>query len=385
MEERAGKYDYSDASSERFVSDVQRDLSSVCNRDEGYPNGISSCSDAANMSDSTADCLVAMFDRQFGTEEACADYLFQKKWPGGFHCPRCRYDQAYTIESRRLPLYECRACRHQTSLTAGTILEGSRTSLRKWLFAIWLVSRHCGVNAVQLCSYIGVTYKTAWSMLHKIRQAISHGDANQPLTGIVRAGQNFYGRPYNSTIFRHPQEHHLLVGVSLDPQGEPLYVKMKQISLEHLDEMRLRKSGLKAFAEQHVDPETYDVVIERGRMLFNRLPHLRKLFNQATTWINKTFRGIGPAYLQYYLDEFCFRRNMQFRNAPIMNSLLDLCMTTRPMTCSVASRQYLRTTGTSTTHLRTNTLSRYQRNKLYLQNLIHKSRQIRKVLAETLA
>lgn len=374
MVEQAVNTDYSDASSERFVRDVHRDLSLGCNRDESCADGISRCSDTANMSDSTKDSLVAMFESEFRTEEACADYLFQKKWPNGFRCPRCRYDQAYIIESRRLPLYECRACHHQTSLTAGTILEGCRTSLRKWLFAIWLVSRHCGINAVQLRSYIGVTYKTAWSMLHKIRQAISHADANQPLTGTVRAGQNFYGRPYNSTVFRHPQEHHLLVGVSLDPQGEPLYVKMKQISLEHLDEMRLRKSGLKAFANQHVDPETKDAVIERGRMHFNRLPHLRKLFNQATTWINKTFRGIGPVYLQYYLDEFCFRRNMQFSNVPIMNHLSGLCMTTRPTTTSIASRQYLNTAGTIRNGFTTNRLSRYQRNKLYLQNLIHKSK-----------
>lgn len=110
---------------------------------------------------------------QFPTEDSCIPALFALKWPHGYRCPNCKHPRAYVIRTRRLPLYEC-SCHHQTSLTVGTIMEGSRTSLRKWITAMWLVSRSDkGINAVKLSSMIEVTSKTAWAMLHKIRTAIA--------------------------------------------------------------------------------------------------------------------------------------------------------------------------------------------------------------------
>src|SRR5581483_3683360 len=90
------------------------------------------------------------FLARFDTEEACADYLFHIKWPNGFICPRCdQHRDYYTITTRRLPLFECHHCHHQTSLTVGTVMEGSHTALRKWFVALFLVSQiFSGINAV---------------------------------------------------------------------------------------------------------------------------------------------------------------------------------------------------------------------------------------------
>ena len=122
--------------------------------------------------------------RLITTEEDCIPILYHAKWPHGFKCPYCQHNEAYLIRTRRLPLYECRECRYQTSLTADTILANSRTSLRKWITAIWLVSRSDkGINAVQLHTIIQVTYKTSWLMLHKIRASIHIEDQNQQLNG----------------------------------------------------------------------------------------------------------------------------------------------------------------------------------------------------------
>lgn len=84
---------------------------------------------------------IEQFQMHFSSEKACIDYLYQKKWPNGFSCPRCEHRYAYLTITRRLPLYECCHCRHQASLLSGTIMEGSRTKLSKWLLAIFLVSR----------------------------------------------------------------------------------------------------------------------------------------------------------------------------------------------------------------------------------------------------
>ncbi|TVY11929.1 transposase [Paenibacillus cremeus] len=95
------------------------------------------------------------FQELFGTEEACADYLFHAKWPDGFSCPRCGSHHAYKTATRRLPLFECAHCRHQTSLTAGTIFENSRTALTKWFLALYLVSQlETGISAVALSEAI---------------------------------------------------------------------------------------------------------------------------------------------------------------------------------------------------------------------------------------
>ncbi|MFC5700047.1 transposase [Cohnella faecalis] len=67
------------------------------------------------------------FCHQYSSEQACAEALFHARWPDGFRCPTCRHPHYYLTRTRRLPLYECRSCRVQTSVIAGTIMEGSST------------------------------------------------------------------------------------------------------------------------------------------------------------------------------------------------------------------------------------------------------------------
>ncbi|WP_350340519.1 transposase [Paenibacillus hexagrammi] len=65
------------------------------------------------------------FQHQFSSEAICADALFRLKWPDGFRCPRCENSSFYVVKTRRIPLYECQKCRHQTTVTSGTIMEGA--------------------------------------------------------------------------------------------------------------------------------------------------------------------------------------------------------------------------------------------------------------------
>jgi hypothetical protein len=224
-----------------------------------------------------------------------------------------------------LPLYQCLACRHQTSLTAGTVMEGSRTPLHKWVAALQLLSQPSSVNAVQLSERIGVTYKTAWSMLHKIRQAIREIDAKQLLSGMVRAGLSFYGRTYHQPFVRHPKEHPVLVGAAFDSNGEPAYVKIKLVSEKHMNGKSLLRSGENEFVERHVQTHTSNMKMLK-RFQLHEVKLLPELFKQAKTWINRTFHGIGAKHLQGYLDEFCFRFNQTCRNKPVMDSLSGICM-----------------------------------------------------------
>lgn len=278
---------------------------------------------------------IESFRRHFNTEEACADVLFRAKWPTGFTCTRCGHRHASTIATRRLPLFECRHCGYQSSLTAGTVMEGSRTELRKWFMAFFLVSRtECGTNAVELSRNINVTYKTAWLILRKIRHAMSEADSRSLLTGIIRVNGSVYGRPHNPSWYRHPQEHPLLIGASVDEHGDPAYVKIKVVSGDHMKERVILRSAEQAFTKRHMEPLITNVQFVRSRWSYKRFQQLLRISAAASHWINTTFHGLGPKHLQAYLDEFCYRLNLSFQNSPIFSHLTRLCATTAAITYS---------------------------------------------------
>ncbi len=82
------------------------------------------------------------FEARFPDEAACARWLFERRWPGGFRCPGCGHGKGWELERGTL-LVECARCRRQTSVTAGTVLHRSRLPLRLWFLAAWLVATHC--------------------------------------------------------------------------------------------------------------------------------------------------------------------------------------------------------------------------------------------------
>jgi len=111
------------------------------------------------------------FQRQFATEEACEQYLAACRWPDGFVCPRCQHRRAYPVAHRR---WQCAGCRHQVSLTAGTVLHNTKTSLTIWFWAGYLmVTDKRGASALWLQRQLGLgRYETAWLLLHKLRRAM---------------------------------------------------------------------------------------------------------------------------------------------------------------------------------------------------------------------
>ncbi|RJG24516.1 transposase [Paenibacillus thiaminolyticus] len=285
----------------------------------------------------------------FATEADCAAYVEKIKWPEGYICPRCEHRQSYVIRTRRLPLYECRSCRHQTSLIAGTIMEGSRTSLRKWLAAIWLVSlRKTGINAVQLQAVLQVTYKTSWLILHKIRGAIHCHDTHNFMKGDVRGIIVFYGRPFSSPIVMHDKETAIIVaeGTSFSACGPARHYKMKLIGREHLSGKLLLPSGCQHFTEQHVEKNNdYETEINRYIFRIRRDSRLYLMYRQARQWLNQMFHGIGAKYLQRYLDEFIFRLNGPV--ASVASQLLQVCLMRSPVSVTHTGQTFPRARAAS--------------------------------------
>jgi ribosomal protein L37AE/L43A len=137
------------------------------------------------------------FQVRFGSEEQCRSYLFERRWPKGFVCPKCGHTEYFNVASRRM--YQCKACNHQTSLTARTIMDKSKTPLTKWFLAIYLVSEaKQGISTLRLSRLIEVAYYTAWSIRQKIRHAMETRDnnCNMNMDDVFELTESFFASPY---------------------------------------------------------------------------------------------------------------------------------------------------------------------------------------------
>jgi hypothetical protein len=205
--------------------------------------------------------------------------------------------------------------------------------LRKWFLAFFLVSRtEQGTNAVELSNALNVTYKTAWLILSKIRYTMSQADSTIPLTNIVQVNIATYGRPYNPTVFYHPQEHPLWIGASLNEEGKPQYIKIKKINEEAKRDRSIFRRDTEAFVQKHVSSQTENIHFVTGRFSKSRFKQLISLQSQASKWINTTFHGLGGKHLQAYLDEFTFRLNLTIAQKPIFHHLFRLCSNSPSLT-----------------------------------------------------
>src|SRR6201998_4245102 len=127
------------------------------------------------------------FQQHFPDEAACAAYLAAVRWPHGFVCPRCGHSKAWLLQTKAWT-YECAGCRKQTSVTAGTILHGSKLPLTLWFWAAYLMATHSnGISAPQLQNQLALgSYRTAWMLCAKLRRAMVN-PAREPLSGPVEA------------------------------------------------------------------------------------------------------------------------------------------------------------------------------------------------------
>jgi len=132
------------------------------------------------------------FQSKFATEQACQQYLAACRWPEGFKCPRSAHPHGYALVGRRRWQYV--ACRHQVSLTSGTVLHNTKTPLTLWFWAAYLMTTDKrGVSALLLQRQLGLRrYETAWMMLHKLRRA-TVDFAREPLRGEVEMDETWVG------------------------------------------------------------------------------------------------------------------------------------------------------------------------------------------------
>ena len=289
---------------------------------------------------------MSAFQSWFATEEACVRYLVESRWPDGYACSRCSYHEAYELTSR--PVYKCKKCHYQVSVTAGTVLHGTRLSLRDWFSAAYLVGTHTpGISAVQLQRQLGLKrYETAWGLLQKLRRAMVRPERDR-ISGEVEVDETYVG------------------GVEEGRRGGRLRDSTKMIVVGAV-EVRGRGSGrvrlsvvedlsaasLVGFIEQSVAPGS--IVHTDGwggyRPLRNKgydhnrqtqghgtnaaklFPRVHRMFSNLKTWLVGTHHGVGQQHLQHYLNEYVFRFNRRRTPMAAFQSLLGLASEHGPTT-----------------------------------------------------
>jgi len=162
-------------------------------------------------------------EAHFSTETACRGYLARLRWPDGFRCPRCGGGKAWPV---RGVLLECAACGVQTSVTAGTIFQDTRTPLPVWFRAMWWVTtQQNGASALGLQRVSGLkSYETAWTWLHKLRRAMVR-PGRDLLTGRIEVDEGYVGGPEEGLPGRLNLEKTLVVvAVQEDERGSAEFI-----------------------------------------------------------------------------------------------------------------------------------------------------------------
>ncbi len=130
--------------------------------------------------------------RYFSDPQACLDFMISRRWPEGPVCPHCASKEHRFIQTRSL--WVCKGCKKQYSVKVGTIFEDSPIKLDKWICAMWImVNAKNGVSSYEVGRSLGVTQKTAWFMMHRLRLALHNQSFDKKLSGHVEVDETYIG------------------------------------------------------------------------------------------------------------------------------------------------------------------------------------------------
>jgi len=287
------------------------------------------------------------FEAQFATEEACRAYVAHARWPEGFRCPRCGADRGWP--TGRDALWECAICHRQTSITAGTIFEGTRKPLRLWFRAIWLItSEKNGISALGLQRQLGFKrYETVWTWLHKLRRAMVRPGRDR-LSGRVEADETYVGGREKGVHGRQTETKAIVV-IAAEERGRGIgRIRMKRIpDVSGSSLLRFLGEAVSPGSTVHTDAwKGYDGVGSKGfahevtnlsrseRLAHELLPRVHRVASLLKRWWLGTHQGaIRPSHLDYYLDEFVFRFNRRTsrKRGKLFFRLMQQAVTTTPV------------------------------------------------------
>ena len=257
-------------------------------------------------------------------------YLARLRWPNGPYCPRQGCGEMNPIVLASRGIWKCRGCRKQFSVKVGTIMEDSPITLDKWLAAIWMVT-NCknGVSSYEIHRNLGITQKSAWFLLHRIRLAMQAGNFDKPMSGAVETDQTFIG----GKVSKMSKERRRKIGRRTASQGKAFVAgilerKSGTVRANVIPDLKgdtirghIRKNvrrGSKLFTDTlpsyrgldfYYRHEQVNHLIEeyvRGEVHTNGIENFWTLLKRC---LHGTYVNVEPFHLSRYVDEQVFRYN----------------------------------------------------------------------------
>jgi len=271
---------------------------------------------------------------RFRSEERCRTYLEGLRWPEGVRCPRCNSDKMSRVHKRGQ--FDCDSCRYQFSVKVGTIFHDSHLKLSKWFLATFMICEaKKGVSANQLGRTLGVSYKTAWYLCHRIRAAMKDATP-EPLRGIIEVDETYIGGKVRGRGHGYKGNKAMVVGAV--QRGGPIRLKVEkrnnrktlhtfirsvvadEAEAIHTDEWR----PYRGIADHNTRHETVNHMQEewvRGDVHTNTVEGVWSLLKRS---IVGSYHQLSVKHLPAYLDEISFRYNNRDNPFLFRDTLLRL-------------------------------------------------------------
>lgn len=288
------------------------------------------------------------FLRDHGTEAQCERVLEAARWPEGFQCPRCGEMAHYVVRDGTRKVFQCHACRHQASLIAGTVFQGTKLPLATWFLAIYLISQaKTGLSSLALKYQLGVSYPTAWLIHHKLMQAMTSREDRYVLEGKVQVDDAYLGGERTGGKVGRGSENKVsfIAAVSLNEEDRPLRVRLAPVPGFTL-------KAVSAWAKDHLAPASvvfsdglacFGAVTEAGcthhaTVIAGRKPKQVPEFRWINTVLGNLKTSLSGSYHAFdfqkyaarYLAAFSYRFNRRFDLRSPHQRLLIAAASTAP-------------------------------------------------------
>lgn len=290
------------------------------------------------------------FMQQYGTEAKCYRALYRARWPQGFRCLACNERRRSRFRRGAQIYYQCRACRHQTTLLSGTLFQGTKLPLRTWMLAIHLLtSTKTNMAALELMRHLGVNYKAAWRIKHKIMQAMAEREAPRQLSGFVQIDDAYLGGEFNGGKPGRgsPNKQAFLIAVetdgTLEHPGHAVIEPVRGFDDESIKDWQTRhlapdaevfSDGLYCF-RRFVDAGHAHTVLEtaggRAACEVRGARWVNVLLGNVKRAISGSYHAIRQSkYARRYLAEAAYRFNRRFRLREMLPRLARAMMLCKP-------------------------------------------------------
>ena len=291
--------------------------------------------------------MAEFFDR-YGSDDKCETALIASRWPDGFACPACGAREHSPFRRQGRLYFQCSACRHQCSVISGTVFEASKLGLARWFLAMHLLTQSKNnVAALELMRHLGVCYKTAWLVKHKLMEVMRLREDSRELDGRVEIDDAYLGGERSGGKVGRGSENKVpfIAAVQTTPDGQPVFACLRQqphtaeevaiFAAHHLaPSATVVSDGLWCFRATQVVGAEHERIVTGGGKASVKLPQFKAintLLGNLKSALSGTYHAFDFAkYAHRYLAEAQYRFNRRFNLASILARLLRAASLTSP-------------------------------------------------------